>query len=503
MIPCQKTNSRVRELAVVLFVLVTVSVILWWRFLPLPHVDLGFYTEPALLLAKFGTLAGPGSQSVDLTYEKGFYFYPPGHFLILAAWLKLFGLSPDSLLGYTHAVHVGILIILWSILRFRYACSRLVSSLVLVSIFPRMPHGRPDLPACFLSLAAWLALPDDKNWARVILSACLAGATLLVSPAYGVSILVTLAVVILANPQFPFHARLRTLAIWLAASGLLFLLVLSTALTLQHSWTMAWVQFTTNVAIRGAQVNVLPDMHLFFTWMFCVIPFLLLAVVPAILCALFHWREPHSMLRNLSLAFLGGTVAWFGLNKSQLLLDQHYLYPSKSIFLGVFCSWPRFPAWVRVVPLLLLSAIGFYYYKSDFLYVSSPLRSAEQNYASSVHLQGEVAVDSLYFARFYRPGLSLNYETVDFDLWPRYLAAIPKFAQHDMLAGLQQKPVEPSLLLVSAMTVRTYGTPRHGKPSCVYPPEFFEHLKILGRTWKLPAQPYALAVCTSLEDGRQ
>ena len=141
------TTHWLQEMGIVFAITVAISCILWWRFLPLPHQDLNYYTEPAYLLAKFGKLAGPGSQYVDLTYQKGIYSYPPGYFIILAGWLKLFGLSSDSLLGYTHLVHVGAMILLWIILRMRYSCSRFISVLVLLSLFPRMAHGRPDLTA--------------------------------------------------------------------------------------------------------------------------------------------------------------------------------------------------------------------------------------------------------------------------------------------------------------------------------------------------------------------
>jgi len=489
-------SGRIAEFAVVSSIVLVVSLILWWRFLPLPHQDLNFYTEPAFMLAKFGKLAGPGSQYVDLTYQKGIYNYPPGHFLILAAWIRLWGFSADSLLAYTHAVHAGILIILWVLSRFRYGCSRLISSLVLLSIFPRMAHGRPDLPACFLSVAAWLALPEEKNLGRLILSGCLAGITMLVSPGYGVGLLATLVVLVLATQRIPLRERLRTLMIWLFSAGLVFTSILTTVLYLQHSWTLAFVQFRTNAAIRGAQVNVLPDFHLLFTLIFSVIPFLLLAVIPAFLAVLATWRSPEHQLRNVSLAFLGGASAWFAMNKSQLLLDHHYLFPAKSIFVGVFYSWPRFPAWVRAAPLLLLSAIGFYYYKADFLYLTTPLRDAERTYAARVHPAGEIAVDSLYITKFYAPGRTLNYETVDAEeYWPKYLAAIPANLQDDLLSGLQRKPAEPSMLVVSAYTVQRFGQLLHLSPPCTVPLEVSERLRLLGRTWNLPAQPYALLVC--------
>src|SRR5271168_4207370 len=76
------SRARALEVLAVLASVLSVSLLLWWRFLPLPHQDLNFYTEPAYLLATQGKLAGPASQYLDLTYQKGFYFYPPGYFLI-------------------------------------------------------------------------------------------------------------------------------------------------------------------------------------------------------------------------------------------------------------------------------------------------------------------------------------------------------------------------------------------------------------------------------------
>jgi hypothetical protein len=491
----QRETGRIVELAMVSAVVLAVSLFLWWRFLPLPDGDLGFYTEPAVLLAKFGKLTGPASQYIDLTYQKGMYNYPPGHFLILATWIKLFGLSPDSLLGYTHAVHAGILILLWVLLRFRYACSKLISALVLLSIFPRMPHGRPDLPACLLSLAAWLALPESENWNRVLLSGCFAGATLLVSPGYGIGIVATLTVLILTRAGPSLGARWRKAAIWLTSAGVVFTAVTAAVLSIQHSWLMAYLQFRDNLIVRGSQVNVLPDIYLLFTWIFSIVPFLLLAVLPAFTAALITWRDRSSTLRNVSLAFLGGTVVWFALNKSQLLIEHHYMFPPKSIFLGLLCSRPRFPVWTRVAPLLLLSVIGFYFYKSNFLYFTTPLRDQQGEYSAGVHPVGEVAVDSVYFAKFYRAGQTLNYEFINPDYWPRFLAAIPPRFREEVLSGLQTKPVEPSMLLVSAATAWRYGEPYYGSLACARPPEVRKPLRALGRTWKLPAQPFALIVC--------
>jgi len=496
-IPAPHLSARNSELAMVSAVVIVVSLILWWRFLPIPVGDLGSYTEPGILLAQFGKLAGPASQYIDLTYQKGMYNYPPGHFLILGGWIKLFGFSDNSLLAYTHVVHAGILILLWAILRFRYECSKLISSLVLVSIFPRIPHGRPDLPACFLSVAAWLALPEDDNWNRILLSGCLAGATLLVSPGYGVGIIAALMVLILMRAEFSLATRVRTAAIWLVSAGVVFTSISAAVLFSQHSWILALVQFRDNVKVRGSQVNVLPDFHLLFTWVFSVIPFVLLAIVPAILVAVTTWRDRSSSLRHVSLAFLGGAALWFALNKSQLLLEHHYLFPAKSIFLGLLCSRLRLPLWVRVAPLLLLSAIGFYFYKSNFLYFASPLRDQQRKYSAGILPVGEAAVDSVYFARFYRPHQTLSYEFIGQNYWPSFLAAIPPQFRVEILSGLPPAPVEPSLLLVSAHTSWQFGPASYGHLTCLEPREALQPLRALGRTWKLPAYPYALTVCTS------
>lgn len=135
--------TRRWELIWVSIIVVAVSGVLFWRFLPLPHQDLNYYTEPAYMLAKFSMLSGPGSQNIDLTYQKGIYSYPPGYFLILAGWLRIFRLSADTLLAYTHLVHAVALILLWILLRDRYSCPRSVSALVMLSFFPEWRTAGP------------------------------------------------------------------------------------------------------------------------------------------------------------------------------------------------------------------------------------------------------------------------------------------------------------------------------------------------------------------------
>jgi hypothetical protein len=129
------------------------------------------------------------------------------------------------------------------------------------------------------------------------------------------------------------------------------------------------------------------------------------------------------------------------------------------------------------------------------LYFATPLRDQRREYSTGVRPEGEVAVDSLYFAKFYRPGQTLNYELLDQGYWHSYLAAIPSRFREEMLSGLQTTPVEPSMLLVSAATAWRFGPPHSGNLACAQPHEVAQPLRAFGRTWKLPAQPYALYVC--------
>jgi hypothetical protein len=470
----------------------------------MPHQDLNFFTEPGYLLANYGRLAAPGGQYFNLTYQKGVYNYPPGYFLIIAGWIKAFGFSPDSLLGYTHTVHVAFLMGLWALLRFRYSCSKVASALVLLSVFPFFHHGRPELTGAPLGVIAWLALPDGRNVSRFILSGCCVGATMLVSQAFGVGTLFTLAVLILADSRMSLRLRCRLLVIWLVSSGLLFAGVVGIVLSTQHSWHLAYVQFTTNLAIRGRELNAWPHMLTVFALVFSIIPFMVVALVPACFIVLTMWRDRQSALRNVSLAFLGGTIAWLALNKAQLLLDYHFMFPAKSVFLGVFCSWPKLPSRVRLVPLMLLALIGWYYQKADFLYLMSPLRQEAHDYAKSVHFaddSSEVAVDSMYFAQLYKPWHTLDYETLDQVYWLKYGSAIPPRFQGELLSGLQSAPASPSILVASAKTITLFGPASLEGFQCIRPTELFDHLRLLGHTWKLPAHPYAMMVCTSAGQG--
>lgn len=495
-----------RELAAISAIVTAVSLVLWWRFLPLPHGDLGFYSEPAYLLARFGKLAAPGSQYVDLTYQRGFYNYPPGYFLVLAAWIKLLGFSPDSLLAFTHLIHSAMLILLYALLRFRYACSRLISSLALVAIFAKIPHGRPDLLACLLSVAAWLALPEhrntpdphaqDQNRGRLALSGALAGAALLVSPAFGLAILVTLFILI-AIDTCSISRRLKRLALFGSSAFLFFAGIVSIVLWSQHSWILAYVQFTTYSRIRGSQLNHMPAL-IPYVYLFGIFPFVVLTVLPAIVVVARTMRKPSSTLRHVSLAFLGATLVWFLLNKSQLLLEHHYLFISKTVFLALLCSLPEIPRWLRVLPFLLISVIGFYLYKADYLYIATPLRAEAAVFQPGPGSEREVSVDSLYFTRVYDPDRTIGYETFNIEhYWPRLLAAMPARFKSRLLAGLPLAPAVPDVYLISAFTLGKFGAPLAPNVSCAKPAAASRLLRAFGRRWNLPEDPFLLIACSA------
>ncbi|MEQ1474021.1 MAG: hypothetical protein ABLQ96_09365, partial [Candidatus Acidiferrum sp.] len=114
--------------------------------------------------------------------------------------------------------------------------------------------------------------------------------------------------------------------------AVVFTTVAGTVLTVQHSWRLAYVQFKTNAAIRGAELNVWPDFHLRFTWIFCIIPFFLIALLPALLTISAWRKETPAQLRRIALAFLGSCALWLALNKSQLLTGYHFCSLRRTCF---------------------------------------------------------------------------------------------------------------------------------------------------------------------------
>src|SRR5262245_42451658 len=128
------------ELGLVVLMNVAVHLIMLVLGMPLPHVDLSTYVEPAFLLAQTGVLAGPATQHQDLLYTVGFYSYPPGYFLLLGGWVKVFGPSTTFLLAYTHFVHTILMVTVWTLLRQRFRATRVATALAIASLFPLFHH---------------------------------------------------------------------------------------------------------------------------------------------------------------------------------------------------------------------------------------------------------------------------------------------------------------------------------------------------------------------------
>ncbi len=85
-------------------------------------------------------------------------------------------------------------------------------------------------------------------------------------------------------------------------------------------------------------------------------------------------------------------------------------------------------------------------------------------------------------------------------MWQRYRAAIFDRFRAELLGGLPDAPMEPSMLVVSALVVSQIGEPRFENFRCDGGGQAFPRLRVLGRTWNLPAQPYATRVCQAPRD---
>jgi hypothetical protein len=283
--------------------------------------------------------------------------------------------------------------------------------------------------------------------------------------------------------------------VWLTSAVGVFVSVVAIVLSTQHAWTLAFVQFTSHVTIRGRTDNLLPDLHTPYAIVFSVIPFLLLAVVPACV-SIWHWRRRDTEWL-VAVSFLAGAAVWLLVNKRDLLLARHFLFVSKSVFLGVYGTRLGRSAWLRIGALLVVATINLYAFKDEFLYLATPLRAEAQRSAAAIHPAGVLAVDSLYFVTFYRSGETLDYSSLLVTpMWPAYRAAIPDRFRAGLLAGLADAPAQPSMLIVSAMSVFRFGEPQLENFQCSGARQPISRLRVLGRTWNLPAHPYDVRLCT-------
>ena len=469
------------ELAVVLATLAVAHLVMLWRLVPLPTCDLSFYTEPAWQLAQSGRLCGPGSQHLDLTYVQGIYFYPPGYPLVLAAWLKAFGLSVLSLLAFTHLLHFVFLACLWVILRLRFGCDRWAAALAVISVFPFFGHGRPDLTALVFASLAWLALPKHA-W----LAAFLLGWSVLVSPGYGIS-----SSFVLGSHLLLVKRQWRLLAILWGGGALTFAGVVAVVLTWQNAWLLGPVQFIVNSLERGRELNALPSLTSRYAVVFCLIPLGLLTVLPLVVIVVRAVRRHElftTQLGHAAVSYILGIVPWFLLNKAPLLTQHHYSFLARPVFHGALASSGGFMRRLGLAVLLLYTAFNFYLQKDEFLYMIGDLRGGYRAVARlAIPAAEKLAVDSCYLPLLYSNGQTLNYEIVKVNYWVRYRDRSARLL--GQVPDVQQCPAEPGAMVVSACTLQRMGLPDPERYELRLGQWPFRRASFLGVSFPIPADP--------------
>jgi hypothetical protein len=168
------------QTAVVVVGLALFWLTLFWAGYPLPQNDDLFHIGAAEHLAEGGAFTNPYIREWTAAFPTThFYYYPPFHSFILAAWLRAVGLSTKSLLAFQCLIYLG----------FSLSSFLLLRSLRLPALVTMMPtfvfaawhcnpiYGtglRPDaLGMALLTAGLWL-LTEDR------FSRCLTGAALMI-----------------------------------------------------------------------------------------------------------------------------------------------------------------------------------------------------------------------------------------------------------------------------------------------------------------------------------
>lgn len=486
-----KTVAHHKELLIVALFITLVHGVFWAYGLPFAHVDLSSYTEPAFLLATQGKIAAPASQYRDLTYLIGGYFQPPGYVLILAIWIKFWGMSIDSLLAYTHLVHSLYLMLLWVLLRWRFYCTKLATSLVVISAFPYFSHGRPDITALCLGLFAWLILPSKLNYSRLAISSICLGLAVLVSPPFGLSSSLAVGIFYVFNPCLQGLKKIQASLVLTTISIAVFIGMWAFVLTWQKAWQFGIEQFQVHVETRGADLNTFPQPPLLYGFVFILIP-LLLTLLPALIALGFHRFSLYHPLVLVSLAYLGSFSLWFNLSKSALLMSgYHFLLLARFPLHGMLASLKNNIKYVNIALLIFYTIINFYYYKDDWLAFTSNPRNAYAR-VQEMPLNSEVLmVDSVFFPILYKSGKTLDYfVTIQDNSWQRYLT----FNSEEVLAllpeGNKTIPIEADTIVVSALTLSRTLPPDPQIYQLIHPDDLtIQRWSIFGKTFEYPQNP--------------
>jgi len=481
------------EILGVAIALVLLHGVLWLYLLPLPHVDLITFGEPALLLATTGKIAAPASQYLDLTYVLGSYFYPPGYIVILAAWLKIMGTSVGSWLGYTHVVHALYLFGLWLLLRWRLGCSFLIASLATLSAFPYISYGRPDLTSLLLGVIAWLLLPDTLQWRRIGLIGLLLGTAVLVSPPFGLSSSVAVGGFYLLRVGSRGKSQFLSFLALTGVAIATFLGLWAVILTWQDAWAFGFEQFRVHAANRGADLNTWPKPPLLYGIAFIGLPLLAFTVIPALATILQNPKAFRQPPVAVALAYLGSIGLWFSLSKSALLMSgYHFLLLARPVFHGVWVNTQKRWQPVAIAILLAFTIINCYFYKDDFLAANSNPHNVYDTLAALNFPPDAIAlIDSPFFPILYRPGKTLNYfTTIQENAWQRYR----DFTNPDILTQLPQgadtQPPVADIIVVSAFTLSRNALPDPEFYSLASPDNLdIPRFEIFGKTVEYPQNP--------------
>lgn len=479
------------ELITLGIIFTIIHIFLWWQYLPMAHVDLNFYMEPAFLLATRGVIAGPGSQHIDLTYTKSIYFYPPGYALVLGSWIQLFGFSIRSLLAYTNLIHATYLFTLWVLLRKRFNCTRLAAGLAVVSAFPMLNHGRPDLTALLLGAIAWLTIPQQLDLRRLLSSGILLGLAVLVSPPFGISSAATVGTFYFVSPNLRLSQRVKGFMVLTGIAVLTLIGIWAFVLTWQNAWAFGPEQFRVNSANRGQDLNQLPFPPLPYGLAFILVPLGVLTFIPLVV-ALYRYRcSLSNPLVNVSLSYLGGFITWLSLSKSPLLMTYHFSFIARPVFHAVLASYRKQMRFLGIGLLVALTVISFYFYKDELLLLTT---NAEQAYArvAAIKLDPDAiaAIDSQFFPILYKEGKTINYEVMKVNSWESYRAATAPKTLALLPEANRIEPLTPDIIVVSAMTLQRLGNPspslyRHQDEEELSIPK----LRLFGRTLNFPQDP--------------
>lgn len=156
---------------------VTIPIVAFWTALfllgyPIPSIDDLFFTGAAINLAKGGEFTNPYLEAWNAAFSSGkFYFQPPFHSYTLAAWLKIAGISTNSLRLFQYFCY-NIFSLSCALILRHYSFPRITALFATVFFaawhcnpnFLYSPGFRQDaLAMAYLALGLWL-LTADKCW---------------------------------------------------------------------------------------------------------------------------------------------------------------------------------------------------------------------------------------------------------------------------------------------------------------------------------------------------